>query len=394
MSKIKELQEKRAAIVEEMRAMVNAAKEREERGDKSFNEEQLKAFEAKQAEKEAAEAELRVYEAMEAEDMRNAKTKVEKRTDANKAELEERAFLKTLANKELDAEERAALTISNSGIVVPNTIQQDVLLGLQGHYGILSAIDMRYTDDAATMTFPYLISDLTLQKVTIGGSGSEGEAQWKGIQLSANDFMLPIIPVSETLLAGAGVDVRGYLVQLFTELIGRGLSEKIINSGDDNKDFKAFGPQVKTATSASSEGISFTDIINLKAKVKAPYNQLDRASFAMASSTKDALTGIVDKNGRPIYVESMSAGVPDKLLGYPVVIDDAIAEIGTGARAMFFGDFKAYKARVVKGVRIKTYDESKYSVQGCVGMQAFVAGDGRLVYESGKIEPIAALEMA
>ena len=43
---------------------------------------------------------------------------------------------------------------------------------------------------------------------------------------------------------------------------------------------------------------------------------------------------------------------------------------------------------------MKTYDESKYSEQGCIGMQAFVSGDGRLIFESGKIEPIAALAMA
>lgn len=391
MSKIKELTERRAAIVAEMTAIAAAV---EQRSEGTLSAEEQEKFNELRKKRDDVDATLRACEEMEMEDKRIASEKLAKRATPNKAEVEERAFFKALANKELDAEERAALTITNSGVIVPNTIQQDVLIGLQGNYGILSAIDMRYTDDAGTMIFPYLISDLPLQKVAIGDTATEGEAQWKGIQLSANDFRLPVIPVSETLLAGADVDVRAYLVQLFTELIGRGLSDRIINTGDDNKDFKAFGTQVKAATAASSEAISFIDLVNLKAKVKAPYNQLDRASFAMASSTKDALLGLVDKNGRPIYVESVSAGVPDKLFGYPVVIDDAIAEIASKARIIYFGDFKAYKARIVKGVRIKTYDESKYSVQGCIGMQAFVAGDGRLVYEDGKIEPIAALEMA
>lgn len=391
MSKIKELNERRAAIVADMKSITTAA---EQRSEATLTAEEREKFNKLVEERNAVDADIKIYEAMEAEDMRNAKAKAEKRADDNKAKLEERAFFKVLANKELDAEERAALTMSNSGIVVPNTIQQDVLLGLQGNYGILSAIDLRYTDDAGTMTFPYLISDLTLQKVAIGGAATEGAAQWSGIQLTANDFSLPIIPVSETLLAAADVDVRAYLVELFTELIRKGLSDRIINSGDDNKDFKAFGPQVKAATAASATALAYTDIINLMAKVKAPYRNLDRASFAMSSATKDALVGLVDKNGRPVYIESMSAGVPDKLFGFPVVIDDAIADIATKARVMYFGDFKAYKARIVKGVRIKTYDESKYSVQGCVGMQAFVAGDGRLIYEDGKIEPIAALAMA
>lgn len=390
MSKIKELNERRATIVADMNAITSAA---EQRSEAVLTAEEQEKFNELRKKRDDIDATLRACKEMEAEDMRNAKAKAE-RADDNKAKLEERAFFKVLANKELDAEERAALTMSNSGIVVPNTIQQDVLLGLQGDYGILSAIDLRYTDDAGTMTFPYLISDLTLQKVAIGGTATEGAAQWSGIQLTANDFSLPIIPVSETLLAGAYVDVRAYLVNLFTELIRKGLSDRIINSGDDNKDFKAFGPQVKAATAASATALAYTDIINLMAKVKAPYRNLNRASFAMSSATKDALVGLVDKNGRPIYISSMSAGVPDKLFGFPVVIDDAIADIATKARVMYFGDFKAYKARIVKGVRIKTYDESKYSVQGCVGMQAFVAGDGRLIYEDGKIEPIAALAMA
>lgn len=391
MSKIKELNERRATIVADMNAITSAA---EQRSEAVLTAEEQEKFNELRKKRDDIDATLRACEEMEAEDMRNAKAKAEKRTEDSKAKLEERAFFKVLANKELDAEERAALTMSNSGIVVPTTIQQDVLLGLQGHYGILSAIDMRYTDDAGTMTFPYLISDLALQKVAIGDTATEGAAQWSGIQLTANDFRLPIIPVSETLLAAADVDVRAYLVELFTELIGKGLSDRIINSGDDNKDFKAFGSQVKAATAASATALAYTDIINLMAKVKAPYRNLDRASFAMSSATKDALVGLVDKNGRPVYIESMSAGVPDKLFGFPVVIDDAIADIATKARVMYFGDFKAYKARIVKGVRIKTYDESKYSVQGCVGMQAFVAGDGRLIYEDGKIEPIAALAMA
>ena len=235
---------------------------------------------------------------------------------------------------------------------------------------------------------------MALQKVAIGGSNAEGEAQWKGLQLTANDFKLPTIPVSRTLMLAGGVDARAALVELFTELIGAGLSSKIIATGDNTNDFKSIVSTVKSAIATSTSAITYTDIVNLKAKVKAPYNQIGRASFVMASSTKDALIGLVDKNGRPLYIESMSAGVPDKLFGYPVVIDDAIPEIAAQANVMLFGDLKAYKARIVRGIEVATYDESKYREQGCVGMQAFVTGDGRLMYEDGKIEPIAMLAMA
>lgn len=391
MSKIKELKERRAAIVADMNAITATV---EQRSEAVFTAEEQEKFNELRAQRDAVDATLRAFEDKEREDMRNASAKVAERKADNTAELEERAFMKFVAGKELTAEERTALTMSNSGVIVPNSIQQDVLIGLQGAYGILSAIDLKYTDDSATMTFPYIISSMTLQKVTVGSTTSEGEAQWKGLQLSANDYKLPTIPVSRTLMLAGGVDARAALVQLFVELIGRGLSSKVISTGDNTNDFKSILSTVKSATAASSSAITYADIINLKSKVKAPYNQVGRAVFVMASSTKDALIGMVDKNGRPLYIESMSAGVPDKLLGYPVVIDDAMPEIAAKANVMLFGDPKAYKARIVRGIEVATYDESKYREQGCVGMQAFVTGDGRLMYEDGKIEPIAALAMA
>lgn len=391
MPKIKELKERRAAIVADMNAITATV---EQRSEAVFTAEEQEKFNELRAQRDAVDATLRAFEDKEREDMRNASAKVAERKADNTAELEERAFMKFVAGKELTAEERTALTMSNSGAIMPNSIQQDVLIGLQGTYGILSAIDLKYTDDSATMTFPYIISSMTLQKVTVGSTTSEGEAQWKGLQLSANDFKLPTIPISRTLMLAGGVDARAALVQLFVELIGRGLSSKVISTGDNTNDFKSILSTVKSATATSSSAITYADIINLKSKVKAPYNQVGRAVFVMASSTKDALIGMVDKNGRPLYIESMSAGVPDKLLGYPVVIDDAMPEIAAKANVMLFGDPKAYKARIVRGIEVATYDESKYREQGCVGMQAFVTGDGRLMYEDGKIEPIAALAMA
>lgn len=391
MNKIKGLNERRAAVVAKMKALTADA---EQRSDASFTAEEREAFAELRKERDSIDADLEIYRSMEAEDMRNASAKVAERKAENNVELEERAFMKWVANKELTAEERTALTMSNSGAIVPNSIIQDVVIGLQGAHGILSAIDLKYTDDSATMTFPYIISTMALQKVAIGGSNAEGEAQWKGLQLTANDFKLPTIPVSRTLLLAGGVDARAALVELFTELIGAGLSSKIIATGDNTNDFKSILSTVKSATAAATTAITYADIIALKSKVKAPFNELGRASFVMASSTKDALTGIVDKNGRPLYIESMSAGVPDKLFGYPVVIDDAMPEIAAQANVMLFGDLKAYKARIVRGIEVATYDESKYREQGCVGMQAFVTGDGRLMYEDGKIEPIAMLAMA
>lgn len=393
MSKIKALKEKRAALVEEMTALTTAC---ETRGEQSMTAEELEQFEAKRAERDAIDRQIAALEVIEAEDKRyaagNQRPSEEQRTAEEQRAFETRAFLNYLRGS-ATAEERAALTIDNSGAVVPTDVINDIWLGVSGAFGVLGQIDLRVTDHAHNISFPYAVGDMELQKVEVGQTTSEGSAAFKGVTLGAIDYKLPTIPVSETLLEGVDADVRGALVALFTEHITRGLSKKVITSGTDTKDFGAMLPKAVTVAAAAADSVTFNDLVNLRAKVKTPYSAVGRASWLMNSNTKNALLGLVDKNGRPLYIETLTANEPDRLLGHPVIIDDNMPDISDG-KAIVFGDLKAYKARVFKGVRIKVYNESKYSEQGCVGMQAFITADGRPISETGKIEPIAALNFS
>lgn len=391
MSKIKKKKEERAAIQKDMTALTTAY---EARGENGMSAEELDKFAELRKQRDALDAEIAALEDTEAEDKRYAaqhtRKSEEQRTAEEQRAFETRAFLNYLRGN-ATAEERAALTIENSGVLVPNDIERDIMLGLSGTFGVLSRIDLRVTKDAHSITFPYATADMELMKVEVGQTTSEGSVSFKGVTLGAIPYKLATIPVSETLLAGADADVRGAIVALFTEHITRGLSKKVLTSGTDSKDIGALLPKAVSVTPAAADSVTFTDLINLRAKVKTPYSSIGRASWTMSSATKNALLGLVDKNGRPLYLESLTANEPDRLLGHPVTIDDNMPEIGAG-KAILFGDMKAYKARIADGIRIKVYDESKYSEQGCIGMQAFVTADGRPVVEPGKIEPLAALD--
>ena len=387
MATIKELTEKRAAINEEMTALAHAP---EKRGEVNMTTEELDAFEEKRAERDKIDRQLKALEAIEEEDKRSAMSPHKQLMAEEQSAFECRAFLNYMRGT-ATPEERAALTIENSGVLVPTDIERDIIIGVQGAYGVLPHLDLRVTNHAHAMTFPYVTGDMDLQKVEIGQTTSEGSASFKGVTLGAIPYKLATIPVSETLLKGSDADVRAAIVALFTEHIGRGLSKKAITSGTDTKDIGALLPKV-TEVSAVGDALTFADVINTRAKVKAPYNIVGRASWLCNSNTKNALLGLVDKNGRPLYIETLTAGEPDRLLGHPVIIDDNMPDIGAGNTALVFGDLKAYKMRIVDGIQIKIYNESKYSEQGCIGMQAFVTADGRPVVEAGSIEPLAGLK--
>ena len=389
MSKIKALNEAIAQLENEMRSLTTAA---EERAEKEMTVEELEKFEALRAERTKKQRELSALMEVESLDKRNAQA-VTPSTEEQRAEFEKRAFLNVLRGKATE-EERAAVTIEGNKMVVPATVQSEIMLGLTGSYGILPHIDLTTSDSAATVNDPLVTAPITLDKIQIGTKSTEGSASFTGVQLSAYDYRTQPIPVSATLLDAPDADLLGAIVSLMVEHIGAALSKRIIAEGTDNKDFAAILKNCTEVTAESSDEITYDDVVNLMAGVKAPFDAVNRAKFVVSSQTRKALLKIRDLNGHPIYVRDMSGAGPATLFGHEVVVDDAMEDIASGARVMLFGDLKTYKCRLVRGVRVRTYDEQQYADYNCIGVQGFVTGDGRPVRAAGSVEPIAVLKLA
>ena len=389
MSKIKALNEAIAQLENEMRSLTTAA---EERAEKEMTVEELEKFEALRAERTKKQRELSALMEVESLDKRNAQA-VTSSTEEQRAEFEKRAFLNVLRGKATE-EERAAVTMEGNKTVVPVAVQNEIMLGLTGSYGILPHIDLTTSDSAATVTYPLATAPITLEKIQIGTKSTEGSAQFIGVQLSAYDYRTQPIPVSATLLDAPDADLLGAIVALMVEHIGAALSKRIIAEGTDNKDFAAILKNCTEVTAESNDEITYDDVVNLMAGVKAPFDAVNRAKFVVSSQTRKALLKIRDLNGHPIYVRDMSGAGPATLFGHEVVVDDAMEDIASGAKVMLFGDLKTYKCRLVRGVRVRTYDEQQYADYNCIGVQGFVTGDGRPVRAAGSVEPIAVLKLA
>lgn len=65
------------------------------------------------------------------------------------------------------------------------------------------------------------------------------------------------------------------------------------------------------------------------------------ASFVMNSRTAGEARKIKDVEGRFIWADSLSAGEPARLLGYPVLICEDMPDIALGSYSVAFGDFGA-----------------------------------------------------
>lgn len=387
---IKELNEKRAAIIEEMRTITTTASQRE---DKDLTEEEAKQLNERQATLKRLDTQLSIAHTLEAQDAELAQARYGAREDDDKAKAEMRAFISYLREGRITEEMRAALTTNNASVMIPKEISQQIILGIQGQFDLMNSVDLRVTPHAKTFVEPILTGNMSLKRITVGAENEEGTAAFEGIEIKAYDYRLPVIPLSITLLEGSDADIQGAIVSLLTEHIARGLASLALTTGTASDGISALVPKVVVANAASATAITYSDLVDVLAKVKAPHNAQGTASWLMNSATRAALMKVLDENGRPIFLESTREGEPDRILGRPVVIDDNMPNIAAGAVPIVFGNLKKYILRIVQGVRVRVYQEEKFYKDNCIGVQAFISGDGKLIAKTGSYEPLAGLKM-
>lgn len=104
--------------------------------------------------------------------------------------------------------------------------------------------------------------------------------------------------------------------------------------------------------SSASPASSPADVlIDLTLALNAAYRA--NAVWFMSSSTAGVARKWKDQDGRYIWQDSLQAGEPAMLLGYPVEIDESMPSIGTDSMSIAFGDFnRAYYIVDRPGIRL------------------------------------------
>lgn len=88
------------------------------------------------------------------------------------------------------------------------------------------------------------------------------------------------------------------------------------------------------AFAASNPGDKLVDLIHA---MRAPYRA--NASFLMNKNTAGVVRKFKDGQGRFLWADGLAVGMPDRLLGYPVYLDEEMPDIGSDSLSIAFGDF-------------------------------------------------------
>lgn len=105
---------------------------------------------------------------------------------------------------------------------------------------------------------------------------------------------------------------------------------------DDDDDARDWGT-LQTIPSGAASAIDEDSLIDLVYKLKPEYRA--GASWIMNRKTAATVRKLKDGDGRYLWAESLAAGEPPRLLGFPVALDEEMPDVGAGTMPIAFGDF-------------------------------------------------------
>jgi HK97 family phage major capsid protein len=119
---------------------------------------------------------------------------------------------------------------------------------------------------------------------------------------------------------------------------------------------RAFGTLQYRPTGAAGAFVAAPNggdcLVNLVADLRPRYRQHPSVAWLMSSSTQAAVRLIKDSQGRPLYVPGLLESEPDRLLGYPVAIDENMPAIAANSFSVAFGAW--FRGYVIADHRVGT----------------------------------------
>ena len=221
---------------------------------------------------------------------------------------------------------------------------------------------------------------------TIIGEGSDLQEQdptFGLVTLNSFKYSSHRIDVSLEFLQDASFNVPQVLGEMLGERIGRGTNAHFTTgtgSGQPNGVVTASSAGV---TAAANSAITYNEIIDLKHSVDPAYRRRG-ARFMFSDDTLKALKKIKieqysgDTSGQPLWRPGMAQAEPNTIDGDPYTINQDVADIGTLAISMLYGDFSKYIIRDVMDIRLVRLDE-RYAELGLVAFVAISRHDGDLL---------------
>ena len=195
--------------------------------------------------------------------------------------------------------------------------------------------------------------------------------------LSAYAFDSEWVRWSAELNADSIFNMESLLGELLGSRLGRIANSKL-TTGSGSSDVEGIVTNSALGkTAVGTAAITADEIIDLIHSVDPAYRSSPNSAIMMNDSTLAAVRKLKDGDGNYLWqMGNYQAGVPQAILGYPVVVNQAMDSLATAKKVVLFGDMSKFYVRKVGGPSLYVARERFAPDFGLLG---FVRFDGVLV---------------
>lgn len=268
-------------------------------------------------------------------------------------------------------------TDSEGGFTVPQAFSNELEKALLAFGGLRSVARVISRSTGAPLDWP------TVDGTSNSGAwlsentdAAETDEVFDNVTFNAFTSSSDLVKVSRQLMQDSAFPMASFLAEQLGERIGR-LQATAWIAGTGSGQPTGVRDSASFFNAADDVTISFTDLIGLKHSLDPAYRERG-AVFVLNDSTLEAISKLQDQENRFLWQPSLVSGTPDLIVGHRYVIDQAMADIGTGNRSVLFGDFSKYIIMDVLGIDLMRLDEL-FAQAFQVAFIAFARTDGKLV---------------
>lgn len=317
--------------------------------------------------------------------------------DANKAQKE--AFRQYIVTGKVTAEAAAQLrsfdrnrmatvsaeqrdmngsTGSDGGYIIPTGFNPSIDAATLAYGKMLTVVSNWNTESGQPIQWP-LTDDVAnySQEMTDGTDVNEVDIPLGQVTFNCSTFSTGVIKVSRSLITDAAFNLDSFINENFGVRYARGLNKAVTLGSTSGSVQGIVGAATVGATSGAPTAITFLDLVALYGALDPSY--VGNATWAFNNAVLKALIGLEDNYGRPLFVPSMTSGMPDTILGRPYVLNQDMVSPAAGTKSILFGDATKYKLRNVGGGMEVLRLSERYAPAHQVGFVGFHRHSGKLL---------------
>lgn len=270
---------------------------------------------------------------------------------------------------------------SSGAYTVPEAFMATLEQAMLYSSGILQACDVMRTDTGAAMPWP--TTDDTSNEGSQIGENAEStvlDPSFGAVVFNSYKLTSRLVKVPHELLRDNNVNLARELGNMLGTRIGRVLNRKCTSGTGAGTAKGIVTAATLGKTAASATAIQFDELIDLMHSVDVAYRTSESGfGWMMHDSIAASIRKLKDGDGNYVWQQSVQLGQPDRLLGWPVTINNHMdSAAASTAKTVLCGAFKKYKVRLVAELRLRRLVEryAEFDQEGFLSFQEF---DGNLL---------------